>query len=156
MVEFKEDQCKYGKKVWIKRKLHDDKSSKDHMEGGGPMGPFSILFWHVIENCQMWWPGQVTAEALKREISRRERVKRIKEIIGCYSNVRIVARYLAAWMYSWLGVEYSAGCEEEGDWYHKKSDTIRHLEEDYGDATSDLYRRFQWYFMRDIHYPPRS
>ena len=156
MVEFKEDQCKYGQKVWIERKLHDEKYSKDHMEDGGPMGPFSILFWHVIEYGSMWWPGQVTAKALKREISRRERVKRIKEIIGCYSDVRMTAIYMAEWMYSRSGVEYRSGRDEEGDWYNDKSGTICKLEEDCGDATSDLYRRFQRDLLRDIQYPPRS
>ena len=54
MVEFKEDQCKYGQKVWIKHKLHNEKSNKDHLEDGGPMGPFSILFWRVIECDNIW------------------------------------------------------------------------------------------------------
>ena len=67
MVEFKEDQCKYGQKVWIKRKLHDEKSSKDHMEGGGPMGPFSTLFWHVIENGNMLCPRRAVRHSQDRE-----------------------------------------------------------------------------------------
>ena len=83
-------------------------------------------------------------------------MKRVKETVDCYNDTRIVARYLAGWMYSRSNVEYRAGRVEEGNWFYEKYNTICNIEEDYGDATSDLYRRFQRDLLRDIQYPPRS
>ena len=104
----------------------------------------------------MWWPGKVRATALRGEILRRERVRRIKETVECYNGTRMTAKYVAAWLYNQEEVEYDAEHYEEGDWYHEKYRTICYIEEDYGDATSDLCRRFQRDLLREVRYPPRS
>ena len=125
------------------------------MENGGPIGPLSILFWCRIKCGNMWWSGQVTAKALKKEILRRERVKRVKELIHSYNDMRMAARYTADWMYHWSGVEFWRGYDDEADWYREKCGTICKIEDDCTDAASDLYRRFQRDLIRDIQYPPR-
>ena len=69
-------------------------------------------------------------------------MKRVKETIDCYNDTRNVARYLAGWMRSRSYVEYRTGQIEEGNWLYEEYNMICNIEEDYGDATSDLYRRF--------------
>ena len=78
----------------------------------------------------------------------------VMETIDGYNNTRNVARYLAGWMRSRSYAEHRAGRVEEGNWFYEKYNTICNIEEDYGDATSDLYRRFQRDLLRDIQYPP--
>ena len=104
----------------------------------------------------MWWPGQVTAKALKKEIRRRERVWRVKETVNCYNDIRKAANCVGVWLYSQAGVEFDAGHDEEGCWYTGKPNTIFWIERDYYDATSDLCQRFQRDLWRDVECPPRS
>ena len=83
-------------------------------------------------------------------------MRRVRETVNCYNDIRRTANYVGAWLYNQAGVEYDAGHDEEGDWYHKKYRTIFWMKRDYYVATSDLCRRFQRDLLRDVKCPPRS
>ena len=94
----------------------------------------------------------MTAEALKKEILRREQVKRMRRLLYENHYVEMAARKASYWLYCRSRVEYDAGRYEVGDWYHKQGNIVGRVVEDCEAVTSDLYQRFQRDLIEDINY----